>query len=57
MKVTRDVHLFCTGSGGIWVIDPQGQRVGVIRVPEVSRNLVFGGPDAHAVYYGWEITL
>ena len=33
MKVTRDGHLFCTGSGGIWVIDPQGQRVAVIYVP------------------------
>jgi gluconolactonase len=50
MKVSRDGHLFCTGSGGIWVIDPQGQRVGVIRVPEVPRNLAFGGPDARTLY-------
>jgi sugar lactone lactonase YvrE len=50
MKMTRDGHLFCTGSGGIWVIDPQGQRVGVIRVPEVPRNLAFGGPDARTLY-------
>jgi gluconolactonase len=50
MKVTRDGHLFCTGSGGIWVIDPQGQRLGVIRVPEVTRNLAFGGPDARTLY-------
>jgi gluconolactonase len=50
MKVTRDGHLFCTGSGGIWVIDPQGQRLGVIRVPEVPRNLAFGGPDARTLY-------
>lgn len=50
MKVTRDGHLFCTGSGGIWVIDPQGQRVGVIRVPEVPRNLAFSGPDGRTQY-------
>jgi gluconolactonase len=50
MKVTRDGHLFCTGSGGIWVIDPQGRRLGVIRVPEVPRNLAFGGPDARTLY-------
>jgi gluconolactonase len=49
-KVTRDGHLFCTGYGGIWVIDPQGQRVGVIRVPEEPRNLAFGGPDARMLY-------
>jgi gluconolactonase len=50
MKVTRDGHLFCTGSGGIWVIDPQGRRVGVIRVPEVPGNLAFGGHDARTLY-------
>ena len=50
MKVTRDGHLFCTGSGGIWVVDPQGQRLGVIGVPEVPRNLAFGGPDARTLY-------
>ena len=50
MKVTRDGHLFCTGSGGIWVIDPQGQRVGVIHVPDVPRNLAFGGPDERTLY-------
>jgi gluconolactonase len=49
MKVTRDGNLFCTGSAGIWVIDPQGQRGGS-RVPEVPRNLAFGGPDARTLY-------
>jgi gluconolactonase len=48
--VTRDGQLCCTGSGGIWVIDPQGRRIGVIRVPEVPRNLAFGGPDARTPY-------
>jgi sugar lactone lactonase YvrE len=32
------------------VIDPQGQRVRVIRVSEVPRNLAFGGPDARTLY-------
>lgn len=50
MKVSRDGRVFCTGSGGIWVIDPQGQRLGVIRVPEVPRNLAFGGPDHRTLY-------
>jgi gluconolactonase len=51
MKVMRDGQLFCTGSGGIWVIDPQGRRAGVIHVPEVSRNLAFRGPDARTLYF------
>jgi gluconolactonase len=50
MKVAHDGHLFCTGSGGIWVIDPQGRRLGVIRVPEVPRNCAFGGPDYRTLY-------
>jgi gluconolactonase len=50
MIVTRDGQLFCTGSGDIWGISPQGQRVGVIRVPEVPRNLAFGGPGARTLY-------
>jgi gluconolactonase len=32
------------------VISPQGQGVGVIRVPEVPQNLAFGGPDARTLY-------
>jgi gluconolactonase len=32
------------------VIDPQGQRLGVIGVPEVPRNLAFGGADARTLY-------
>ena len=31
-------RVYCTGSGGIWVIDSQGVRLGVIRVPEVPRT-------------------
>ena len=50
MKVSRDGHVFCTGSGGIWVIDPRGQRLGTIRVPEVPRNLAFGGQDHRTLY-------
>jgi gluconolactonase len=50
MKVTRDGQLCCIGSGGIWVIDPQGRRIGAIRVPEVPGNLAFGGPDARMLY-------
>ena len=45
MKVDSQGRVFCTGSGGVWVIDPSGDRVGIIRGPEVPRNVAFGGPD------------
>ncbi len=45
MKVDSQGRVFCTGSGGVWVIDPSGERVGIIRGPEVPRNVAFGGSD------------
>ena len=50
MKVDTEDRVFCTGSGGIWVISPQGGQIGVIRVPEVPRNLAFGGPNLSTMY-------
>ena len=50
MKVDTAGRVFCTGSGGIWVFEPDGTHIGVIRGPEVPRNLAFGGPDYRTVY-------
>ena len=50
MKVDTEGRVYCTGSGGIWVIDPQGKRLGIIRVPEVPRNLAFGGTTLSTMY-------
>ena len=50
MKVDTQGRVYCTGSGGIWVIDPSGNCLGVIRVPEVPRNLAFGGPGLSTLY-------
>ena len=50
MKVDTEGRVYCTGSGGIWVIDPQGNRLGTIRIPEVPRNLAFGGADLDTMF-------
>ena len=50
MKVDTAGRVYCTGSGGIWVFEPDGTRIGVIRGPEVPRNIAFGGPDNRTVY-------
>ena len=50
MKVDTAGRVFCTGSGGIWVFQPDGAPIGVIRGPEIPRNLAFGGPDNRTVY-------
>ena len=50
LKVDEDGRVYCTGSGGIWVIGPDGHRIGIIRFPEVARNLAFGGADMRTMY-------
>ena len=50
MKVDTEGMIYCAGSGGIWVTDPAGDRLGIIRFPEVPRNLAFGGPDFGTLY-------
>ena len=50
MKVDIEGRLYCTGPGGVWVFDPEGNKIGVVRGPESPRNLAFGGEDFRTVY-------
>jgi gluconolactonase len=50
LKVDTMGRVFCVGSGGIWVIAPSGEVIGIIEMPEVVRNLAFGGPDFRTLY-------
>jgi gluconolactonase len=45
MKVDARGRLFSSGSGGIHVFDPGGERLGVIQTPEKAANFTWGGPD------------
>ncbi len=45
MKVDIQGNVYCTGPGGIWVISPQGERIGTIAFPEQAVNFAFGGDD------------
>ena len=51
-SITLDTQgrVFCVGSGGIWVVSPSGEVIGIARMPEVIRNLAFGGPDFRTLY-------
>lgn len=50
IKVDTEGRVFCVGSGGIWVVAPSGAIIGIARMPEVIRNLAFGGPDFRTLY-------
>jgi gluconolactonase len=49
IKVDRDGNLYVCGPGGIWVISPDGQKRGLVRLPETAHNLAWGG-DGHDLY-------
>jgi gluconolactonase len=50
IKVNTQGRVFCVGSGGIWVMTPSGDVIGIVKTPEVVRNLAFGGPDFRTLY-------
>ncbi len=45
MKIDEAGRVFCTGTGGVWVFEPDGSPIGIIETPEVCANIGFGGPD------------
>jgi len=50
MKVDSDGNLYCCGSGGIHVFNPDGKRKTIIKIPEVAANFTWGGPDLTEMY-------
>jgi gluconolactonase len=50
LKVDSQGRVFCTGPGGIWVLTPEGTKIGVIEFPEQSVNFAFGGDDLRTLF-------
>jgi len=50
MKVDRLGNIYCTGPGGFWIIDPQGNCLAVVRPPELPANLAWGDTDWRSLY-------
>jgi gluconolactonase len=49
IKVDLDGNLYVCGPGGIWVLSPDAEHLGTIRLPEAPHNLAWGG-DGHDLY-------
>lgn len=43
-------NVWTSGPGGVWVLNPDGERIGRIRTPEVCGSVAFGGPDLTTLY-------
>jgi gluconolactonase len=50
IKVDVNGTLYVCGPGGIWVLSPDGEKLGVIRLPEDPHNLAWGDTDARGLY-------
>ncbi|MBV9015887.1 MAG: SMP-30/gluconolactonase/LRE family protein, partial [Alphaproteobacteria bacterium] len=51
MKVDVEGRVYCTGPGGTWVFAPNGDKLGIIKTPEVPANLCFGGPGMKTIFF------
>ena len=45
MKVDVEGNVYCTGPGGVWVIDESGNHLGTIVTGEQTTNVGWGGED------------
>jgi gluconolactonase len=50
IKVDREGNLYVCGPGGIWVLSPHGEKLGLIELPENPHNLAWGDADARTLY-------
>jgi gluconolactonase len=52
MKVDVQGNVYCGGSGGIWVMDKTGKKLGrIMHGAPATTNLAFGGDDWKTIYF------
>jgi gluconolactonase len=50
IKVDRSGNLYVCGPGGVWLLSPSGEHLGLLRLPEPAHNLAWGDADARTLY-------
>ena len=51
IKVDMEGRVSCTGPGGTWIFDKDGNRLGILCTPEVPANCAFGGSDNRTLFF------
>lgn len=52
MKVDIEGNVYCGGSGGLWIIDAKGKKLGrIVHGAPATTNLGFGGSDWRTLYF------
>ncbi len=50
MKVDQQGNIYCTGSGGFWIIDQGGKCLARVKPPELPANFAWGDTDWQSLY-------
>lgn len=50
MKVDQQGDVYCTGPGGIWIMEPSGRCLGRMLMAEQPANFCWGDPDWRTLY-------
>jgi gluconolactonase len=50
LKVDEAGNVYACGPGGVWIIAPTGERLGLLRLPEDPHNLAWGEDDRRTLY-------
>jgi len=57
IKVDQEGNLYVCGPGGIWVLSPEGEHLGTLRLPEAPHNLAWGDEDGKTLYVTAETSI
>jgi gluconolactonase len=57
LLVDRAGHIFLAGPGGVWVLDENGGRLGVIAMPERPSACAMGDADGRTLYIAAETSI
>ncbi len=57
IKVDCEGNVYCTGPGGVWVLDSRGNHLGLIRTPEPCHNFTIGGPELNTIFFACRTTI
>jgi gluconolactonase len=51
MECDEHGNVWTTGPGGVWVLTPEGERIGIVETPEVCGSLCWGeGAERHTLF-------
>jgi gluconolactonase len=58
MKIDTAGNVYCGGAGGIYILDPQGKKLGrIVHGQPSTTNIAFGGDDWKTLYFTSRSTL